>query len=708
MRCSHVPGSPVARLGAVVFFGISLTLPVTLGDGARDSAMQGEWTSPVVSSDGVVRLSERTIEVAFELDRDAARVAAYTVKPRPFARVPLLGEVRAFDGRGRLQVEVSLLGPLGARYVQRMEAGVVCLHHGPGEPPHPWGDATVPHRAAWVIDLPELAGFDRVEVAYHATQEKGPLERRVLGTESLTHARFTRAGGKVAYVDLAFAAGGDPKRAEVSKAGGPPAGGTIYWPEDYNDPDLYRVLGDEAETNQRVNVVILPDGYTYAQKPLMEAHFEALVGAFRNKTPWAQHDRLVNYVLVYAYSEQSEISQCDCNVIHDTAFSTYFPEVVDTCGDAANRCVFTVGDGCVGGGAENIVEAELRAPALDTTILMAHSPRHGGCGGSRAVYTTGPTGAGIYAQTGIHEVGHSHAGLDDEYWQIWACGGSASELNTSLDSVEGAWPEWIGDLGAPREGGAGYAYCVYRPEMTCAMSDSSSPFCAVCSQHLTLMFYDNPRVAPTAPIESAEPGKEAEFFAGPPVEFRIYTRAGEGDGVTHETTWTVRGPGDLEPVEVASGVSSYRHAFLAEGSHEVEVRFVADTNFVKPERWGPNVDTRNWMAEITQWLPPWEVSPPGSPETLRFHDGTLLRWEPATENGAETFRVYRGVVSALHNGGYGGCRFAGLGANQTTEPGSPAPGEGWFFLVTGHNPAGEGPLGTSSAGLPRVPDAPCD
>ena len=98
----------------------------------------------------------------------------------------------------------------------------------------------------------------------------------------------------------------------------------------------------------------------------------------------------------------------------------------------------------------NLTAAELRAPYRDETIVMVNTTRYGGCGGSRAVYSAGNSAA---TELAVHEVGHSLGGLADEYAYTDACGSTAGEINTSLNPDEGAWHEWIGDLGAPVEGG---------------------------------------------------------------------------------------------------------------------------------------------------------------------------------------------------------------------------------------------------------------
>src|SRR6185295_11416575 len=104
-------------------------------------------------------------------------------------------------------------------------------------------------------------------------------------------------GGGARYEDLAFASESTP---------GPPVSldttGDVFWPESFGDPDVYTIYGDPAEVPLRINITIVPDGYTYAEKSTMVSHANALVAYLRAKTPYKEHDPFINYILVYAYS----------------------------------------------------------------------------------------------------------------------------------------------------------------------------------------------------------------------------------------------------------------------------------------------------------------------------------------------------------------------------------------------------------------------
>jgi hypothetical protein len=97
--------------------------------------------------------------------------------------------------------------------------------------------------------------------------------------------------------------------------------------------------------------------------------------------------------------------------------------------------------------------------------------------------------------------------------------------------------------------------------------------------------------------------------------------------------------------------------------------------------------------------------PPGEVENLRWAGKTSIAWDP--EKSAGTYRVYRDTLSSLP-GGYGACLATGLTSPALVDPGSPAAGAGWFYLVTSRSGLGEeGTKGNASDDTERPNPAPC-
>ena len=641
--------------------------------------------------------SARTIVAALQIDRDGMQLVSYTLKDRPFVRPLAIPEPRALAEGRSVQAEVILHGPDDLRYTQRVEAGRLCLMHGFGTAPHVQGDTILLHRDAFIVELPELAGFDRIELAYYDGDRAGPV-RRELGVDVFDGPRFAAAAGPYAYSDLAIS---NESHSDT------PAGAAqndLLWPEDFADSDIYRVEGSEIEADPRINVVVVPDGYRFADKATMDSHFDAMVAEFRSFTPYKEHDKFLNYTLIYAYSAESGTDQCDCSDIRNTAMATGFPQSVPICGDSENRCLYYTG-WCEPAAVSNIIAAELRAPAVDASIIMVNTTRYGGCGGARAVYSAGNAAA---TQVAVHELGHSLGGLADEYVSSTGCGVTAGNVNTSKNATEGAWPEWIADLGAPSEGAQYWSECIYRPLPNCQMRSINQPFCPVCSQRWALTYFSHPRVSPTAPLTSKSPGSAVQLEPNVAQLFEITTRVAEGPQVTNDITWWIEGPGFPSPTVVATDTLSHLRSFPQEGVYDLTVEVTADTNFIKPSENASNVDTTGWLIFVSTIFPPPEISPPGSLTPLFFQNNTTVWWEESSGLGAQSYNLYRGVLTELPGGNYGDCLQSGLPLfPSTTVADHPPTGLCWTYLISGVNTGGEGWLGFDSEDGPRQPAAAC-
>jgi hypothetical protein len=98
--------------------------------------------------------------------------------------------------------------------------------------------------------------------------------------------------------------------------------------------------------------------------------------------------------------------------------------------------------------------------------------------------------------------------------------------------------------------------------------------------------------------------------------------------------------------------------------------------------------------------------PPGEVAGLVFAGRDDLEWAP--ERSAGHYNLYRDPLSSLPGMGYGTCEQPGIAGAATTDSTLPAPGQGFFYLVTVANRLGhEGTKGQDSAGAPRPNPSPC-
>jgi hypothetical protein len=98
--------------------------------------------------------------------------------------------------------------------------------------------------------------------------------------------------------------------------------------------------------------------------------------------------------------------------------------------------------------------------------------------------------------------------------------------------------------------------------------------------------------------------------------------------------------------------------------------------------------------------------PPGEVQGVQFKVKDTMRWQP--EPSAGTYAVYRSALTTLPAGDTGSCFATDVVLPATPVPDLPAPGTGYFFLVTARNRLEEeGTKGYRSNGAERPNPAPC-
>lgn len=100
-----------------------------------------------------------------------------------------------------------------------------------------------------------------------------------------------------------------------------------------------------------------------------------------------------------------------------------------------------------------------------------------------------------------------------------------------------------------------------------------------------------------------------------------------------------------------------------------------------------------------------DYPPPGEVGSVVFSDKATLSWSPEPSVG--TYAVYRDGLASLP-GGFGSCFASGSSSEEAVDPGMPASGQGWYYVVTARNRLGEeGTKGFETTGAERGNAAPC-
>lgn len=103
-----------------------------------------------------------------------------------------------------------------------------------------------------------------------------------------------------------------------------------------------------------------------------------------------------------------------------------------------------------------------------------------------------------------------------------------------------------------------------------------------------------------------------------------------------------------------------------------------------------------------------------APETL-YQAASIVTDLAATPTGfsatdspfVDAYNIYRGAIPGIGPTNYGSCFQKGLAAPTFADPALPAPGQAFFYLVTGVHAGVEGILGTDSNGQVRNNSTPC-
>lgn len=251
------------------------------------------------------------------------------------------------------------------------------------------------------------------------------------------------------------------------------------------------VLEENGPPAEKVDVLIIADGYGATDRDKLMADLERFAAFFFSTSPFRELRQRINLRVAAACSADTGPDEPRKGLFADTAVGTNFntfdsPRYLTTHENRAMRDI-----------AANV--------PCDAILIMVNSSRYGGGGifNLWAVFTTDNEYDGYLM---MHEFGHSFAGLGDEYYtsstsydDFYPKGVEPWEPNVTA-LFDPAHPKWKAMLTAgvplptpddvekyppPTVGafeGAGYvAKGLYRPSIDCMMfSKGNQPYCPVC------------------------------------------------------------------------------------------------------------------------------------------------------------------------------------------------------------------------------------
>ncbi len=366
-------------------------------------------------------------------------------------------------------------------------------------------------------------------------------------------------------------------------------------------------LLENGPQDKRINIVFLSEGYTAQQLSngdFRSAAQNALDGLLQN-VPFREYR---NYFNAYAINVPSNDSGTDHpatasderldsqgNPILPAFFNdTYFNTTFD--GNNIHRLLII--------GSRDRVNHVLQdnLPQYDIVLMLVNHPEHGGSGGTFAVFSQAPSAV----EVAIHEVGHSFAGLGDEYETPNPNSSDIEEPNTTRETRRSAikWRNWISNsTPIPTPETAQYANAVglfegahyhstgwYRPKLNCKMRELGIDFCEVCSETILLSTYGMVDM-----IESISP---SETSLSIPVNDAVFFQVDLLSPSSHQlaSQWY------LDGVQLANETAAIYHlngSSVGEGFHTVRVEVTDATSMVRTDPSQLLRSVRTWDLQVS-------------------------------------------------------------------------------------------------------------
>ena len=253
----------------------------------------------------------------------------------------------------------------------------------------------------------------------------------------------------------------------------------------------YITMVDHGPSSNRVNVMFLGDGYTASE--IGTTYVEDVNAMWAHmfgdgEDPFPRYRNFFNAYRIEVISNQSGADIPPLGVFKDTALdaSYYFDGVTERLlGVNTTKANAAVTAGVAGSGLP-----------VDIRLVAVNDGRYGGGGGSLAVYAGGNSQA---PEIALHELGHSFAGLADQYGGLPGLydGPEPFQPDITKSPTGQKWSQWlgydqpkIGSIGA-YEGGGYYDRGLFRPSLNSKMRTLGNPFDAVGRESIILSIYDH-------------------------------------------------------------------------------------------------------------------------------------------------------------------------------------------------------------------------
>ena len=234
-----------------------------------------------------------------------------------------------------------------------------------------------------------------------------------------------------------------------------------------------------GERTNRINFVYISDGYQSAELNTFITNANTINNSMFSQTPFADYKNYFNTYAIRVPSNQSgakhpgtaadEASVVPAQPVANP--DNYFQSTFDYA--SIHRLLVPQNNTDI----YNVLASNL--PDYDQPFAVVNSSYYGGSGGAVATASADPSSA----EVAIHEIGHSFAGLADEYWAGPTYAAERPNMTQDNNPATIKWKNWLGinSIGI-------YPHAEdptwFRPHESCKMRFLGYAFCSVCTERL--------------------------------------------------------------------------------------------------------------------------------------------------------------------------------------------------------------------------------
>ena len=263
---------------------------------------------------------------------------------------------------------------------------------------------------------------------------------------------------------------------------------------------------------KRVNYVVLGDGYKSNELTTYISDATNISNSLFNASPFKEYKNFFN---IYAIEVPSNESGADHPANGSDVVEPIFPmaDVDNAFGSTFDA--FGIHRLLVPMDNQSIITVlSNNFPGYDQVMVVVNSPHYGGSGGWLATSSTATSAAEI----AIHELGHSFAGLADEYWAGDVYAAEKPNMTATSDPNAVKWKDWVGtnSVGVFPHGASGNQANWHRPHQNCKMRYLGVDYCSVCSEAIIDKIYSL-----VTPIEASLPLNSNVIYNGSPLDFGL-------------------------------------------------------------------------------------------------------------------------------------------------------------------------------------------